>query len=316
MDNEETIISKRSHSISPGLFAVTVNWNLGEITARCAQSLFDAGLEARHLIIVDNGSTDGSCELLSQKFQTEVILVSNPTNQGYVYAVNQGIERALNLGAEWIFILNNDTWIDKSALIHLSENMQDNEFAILAPLIFYANAPQKIWHLGSLRILGTLITRSLWRNRVVSERTKLPAIIPVDFVSGCGMLVRSEVFYKVGLFDPVYQMYAEEVDFCWRARKFGYRCACVTSAKMWHIVSASANLVRPHVHYLKVRNQIWFYRRRAPRLHLPLLFLFSATRLAGKIANDIIHHHALPSSAIKGWKEGWFGRIPYGNNPL
>lgn len=287
------------------LYAVTVNWNQYELTETCIASLLQAGLKERQLIVVDNGSSDDSPNRLKRRFGDAIIQIINSENRGYVLAVNQGIEHALALGADWVLIINNDAYVAKSFLECLMPVINQGLFAILGPVIFYANDPRRVWYLGDRLIDGTLLTRGLFRNQFISSN--LPPIVEVDFVSGCGMLVKREVFENVGVFDPLYEMYAEEVDFCWRAREAGYKFACVTRAHMWHVVSATASRDRPRTRYLKIRNQIWFYRKYAKGGQRIPLFLFSLLKVLYISLGDIISFQGeLFKATTTGWLDGWF----------
>ncbi len=287
------------------LYAVTVNWNQYELTERCIVSLFQAGLNERQLIVVDNGSSDDSPNRLKRRFGDTIVQIANSENQGYVLAVNQGIEYALALGADWVLIINNDTFVAESFLEYLMPVLNQGLFAILGPVIFYADDPRRVWYLGDRLIDGTLLTWGLLRNQFISPN--LPPIVEVDFVSGCGMLVRRDVFENIGIFDPLYEMYTEEVDFCWRARKAGYKFACVTQAHMWHVVSATASRDKPRTRYLRVRNQIWFYRKYAKGGQRILLFLFSLLKVLYMSLGDIISFQGgLLKATAAGWFDGWF----------
>jgi GT2 family glycosyltransferase len=128
----------------------------------------------------------------------------------------------------------------------------------------------------------------------------------VDFVSGCAMFIRRDVFEKIGLFDEKLLMYGEEVDFCWRARLAGYTLGCVTPARMWHKVSLSASRVGSQTRYLRIRNQIRFYNNYARGLQRPIMFLFSILRSGMIILKDIFRRQTdLIPPLIRGWVDGW-----------
>jgi GT2 family glycosyltransferase len=134
----------------------------------------------------------------------------------------------------------------------------------------------------------------------------LPNLVPVDFVSGCAMLVHNDVFRKVGLLDPSLIMYGEEIDLCWRASQAGYLIACATKARVWHKVSSSADKAKPNSRYLKHRNQILFYRKYSKGLQYPLMFFFSLLKFIQISILDIYHHKSslIPVTA-KAWLDGW-----------
>ncbi len=282
---------------------VLINWNSRDDTLACIESLLAAGAEPHQVVLVDNGSQDGSVQALQQRFGGALHLVANPENRGYVLASNQGIQFALDQGAAWILLMNNDTLVAADFFAPLLQAIATQpQYAILAPLIYYHSQPQRIWYVGDRLVPGTLLTWSRYKNRTAGQ---LPAILPVDFISGCAMLVRRDVYEQVGLFDPALEMYGEEVDFCWRARSAGYALAAVTGAHMWHKVSASANRVKPHTRYLRVRNQARFYNRYGRRQR-PFLFSFSLLKGLLMALNDLrARQPELIRPLARGLWDGW-----------
>ncbi len=293
----------------PGLTAVIVNWNLKRDTIDCVRSLLEAGAHASQVIVVDNGSSDGSPQALRDGFGDELIQVQAGSNLGFAGGTNLGVERALQAGAAWILLLNNDTVVSQAFLSHLHQAVQEaaQRYAVFAPLIYYFDRPDQIWYLGDRLVPGTLITTNPFRGRTLSE-APLPAsgIFEVDFVSGSGMLVRRDVFEQVGLLDTSLYMYAEEVDFCLRARKAGFRFAAVPQAEMWHKVSLSARRVPPQTRYLRTRNQIWIYRRYSRGLLMIVMFLFTAVRSLAIAIGDLFRGQTgLLPALMRGWWHGW-----------
>jgi GT2 family glycosyltransferase len=121
------------------------------------------------------------------------------------------------------------------------------------------------------------------------------------------MLVRREVFKEIGLLNTSLFMYAEEVDFIWRARLAGYRVGCVTNAHLFHKISLSANRDRPQQRYWRIRNQIFFYRKYTYGMKLALMFFIVLARSLWIGTKDIFHgQKELLSSLIRGWRDGWF----------
>ena len=158
--------------------------------------------------------------------------------------------------------------------------------------------------MGDRLIPGTLITISLRKGKTLLN--PLPNTLPVDFVSGCAMLVRRDVFEKVGVLDHSLIMYGEEIDLCWRASQAGYLIACAPKARVWHKVSLSADKDKPNSRYLKHRNQILFYRKYSKGLQYPLMFFFSLLKLIQLSIIDIYHHTTslIPVTA-RAWLDGW-----------
>lgn len=292
--------------MSSNLYTVIVNWNLRDDTLACVDSLLAASAQPGQIIIVDNGSTDGSIEAIRNRYGPTVYLLEAGENLGFAGGNNLGIRFALEKGADWVFLLNNDTLVATDSLVQLEKAASSNQkYTIYSPIIYYYDKPEIIWHLGDHLIPGTLITFDRYRDK--PHLSTFPEFIPVDFVNGCGMMIQRDVFNKIGLFDSSLFMYGEEVDFCWRARLAGFRFACATKSKIWHKVAASANQNPEHTRYLRVRNQIQFYRKYARGLQIPLMFVFSLSRSIGMGFRDYLHMQShLVNPLMRGWFDGWF----------
>jgi GT2 family glycosyltransferase len=289
------------------VWCVIVNWNLWPDTIRCIESLLAAGLPLEHALVVDNGSEDDSVARLQAHFGQGLSLVTSPQNLGFGGGCNLGIETTLAQGAKWVLLLNNDTYVAPTFFTELAQAMAlGPQHAILAPLILYADQPTHVWRLGDRRVLGTFITHSLFRD---APEPEAPApLYPVDFVTGCAMLVRADVFRTIGFFNQDTFMYAEDVDFCWRAHLQGFSLAAAPRARMWHKVSSSSNRDRPAARYWRIQNQLRFYREYAWGWQVVPLFVFSALRVLWLMAGDLASGHlGLIRPLTRGWLDGWFG---------
>lgn len=297
------------------LYSVIVNWNLKDDTLNCVDSLFAAGAQAGQVIVVDNGSSDGSVTALQERFGLSLQLIQSSQNLGFAGGSNLGIQHALDLGANWILLLNNDTYVAPTFLTEMENAVDRNEgLNIIGPVILYHDFPERIWYFGDRLIPGLLATNSLYRGHIYHGQ--FPSLVSVDFINGCGMLVKSDVFKHIGLFDTMYFMYGEEVDLCWRARAAGFRLAVATQAKMWHKVSASSNRDQPASRYLRIRNQIRFYRTYSRGLQLLVMFVFTWLRALYIASGDLTHGRvSLINPLIRGWIHGWLNHkntIGYG----
>jgi GT2 family glycosyltransferase len=290
------------------LYTVIVNWNLKEDTTACIQSLVTAGASPAQIIVVDNGSTDGSAAFLRAHFGPLLNLIESERNLGFAAGNNLGIQYALDQGAEWVFLVNNDTEVAASCLTEFAAAIADQPtYAVLAPLILYYDDPDRIWYLGDHVLPGSLITINRYHNQLDQDR--FPSLIPVDFLSGCGLLLRRDVLEEVGMFNPDFFMYGEDVELCWRIRQAGFWLACVTSAKMWHKVSVSSRRDRPAERYWRIRNQIRFYRLYAQGWQVPVMVLFTLIRALRLGLQDVIQGQPkLIQSLVKGYIRGWLNR--------
>ncbi len=296
-------------------YSVIVNWNLKDDTLACVDSLLLAGMATGQVIVVDNGSSDGSVAAMQERFGLSLQVIQSSQNLGFAGGNNLGIQRALDQGANWVLLLNNDTYVAPTFVSEMENAVRrDEELGIIGPVILYHDLPDRIWYFGDRLIPGLLATISLYRGHIYHGQ--FPSLVPVDFVSGCCMLVKSDVFKRIGFFDTTYFMYGEDVDLCWRARTAGFRLAVATQAKMWHKVSASSNRDRPAARYQRIRNQIRFYRTYSRGMQLLLMLAFTWLRALYIAIGDSTHGRiSLINPLIRGWMHGWMNHkniIGYG----
>ncbi len=286
------------------IFAVIVNWNLKDDTIACLRSLLKAGLFARNIVLVDNGSRDNIVSGI-QTVYPDITIIKNKQNFGFAVANNIGITYALEQSAEWVFLLNNDTIVAPNILAEIQRVHRSTQASVYGPQIRYFDEPERIWYLGDIHIPGTLFTRSLQKDRLAS--VTLPDAIPVDFVSGCGALIHRKVFETVGMFNPTFFMYGEDADLMWRIRRAGFRIIAVPNAVMWHKVSRSAGKDSPATRYWKTRNQIRFYRLHTRGAKRGLMFVLSTLRAVVFVVKDILlWRKQLLTPLYHGWADGWW----------
>jgi len=294
----------------PDCQIIIVNFNLKVDTALCVESFLKSGASFNQIIVVDNGSSDDSVPFLRDRFGNELVILEVEGVYGYAHGLNLGSQLALSRGATWLLLMSNDTVVAPDFLHEFEEAAhQTSNVLMFSPLILYYDLPDTIWFLGNYLIAGTLITRDPFHNQ-----KKLPAYprsLPTDFINGCSMLIHKDVFERIGFFDSAFFMYFEEVDYCWRARKAGIKFNAAPRAQMWHKVSVTMNQDRPGTRFLRIRNQIWVYRRYSLIWQLPIMFLFSLLRGLGLGIQDIFQmQFSLISPLIRGFWEGWTHKLP------
>lgn len=238
------------------LATIVLNWNNKEDTKRCLQSLQGISTD---VIIVDNGSTDGSQELFREEFPDHVLLETGH-NLGYAGGNNVGLSYALKQKYEYVFILNNDTVVDSHIIGAFLDGFEKYPDAgILGGKILMMDEPNKLDHFG-----GNWNNRKMefdfygWRE---NDNGQFETSVELDYVCGAGVMIKREVLEKVGLFDPRFFLFWEEADFCFRARKAGYEVRTCPEAKLWHKVSASFVGGKPHASYFAHRNRLLWIER-------------------------------------------------------
>lgn len=242
----------------PSVGIVVLNWNGKQDTLECLDSLAHLTYPRYEVIVVDNASSDGSVGVIRRDFP-QVLVLENPRNLGYTGGNNVGIRCALGRGAELVLLLNNDTTVDPDFLGRLVEAVRSSpDVGICGPTIYFHDKPDVIWSAGGAVDWrrGTSWMMDLNGTGVQTESTARQ----VDFVTGCALLARSEVFGRIGLLDERLFAYWEEVEFCVRAQRAGYRTLHASEARVWRKISLARQSNSPSVCYYMARNRLLFLR--------------------------------------------------------
>ncbi len=278
----------------PSIAVIVLTWNGRALTLECLASLEAVTTPNVRVMVVDNASTDGTVDAIRDRYGDRVTVVATGANLGFAGGNNAGIRRALDEGADFILLLNNDTRVDPAFLDALVGPMPGApEVGITGPKIYYDSPPDRLWFAG-----GAI---SMWRGTArhigirETDRGQYDTPRSVDYISGCALLTRRAVFERVGLLDESYTAYFEDADLCMRARRAGFEIRYVPAAKVWHKISASTGgqLSRRKIG-LKLRSTRRFFGRYARwyhRLTMPLFFTLDVVRigvliLAGRIRDS------------------------------
>jgi len=203
-------------------------------TRQCLEALIqNTPDELYEVIIVDNGSTDGTKDFL-KSLRGDVEIITNQTNLGFAKACNQGAKAARG---DYLVFLNNDTIPQKgwlSELVKLAE--RDEKIAVIGSKLIYPGT-NRIQHAG-IEIMKDGIPDHLFRG-VDADDPRVNQLKEVQMVTGACMLVRRELFLKLGMFDEGYLNGVEDVDFCLRAREEGYRVMYCPTSVLYHYEGVS-----------------------------------------------------------------------------
>jgi GT2 family glycosyltransferase len=284
----------------PKVFIIIPNWNLKDDTIACVESVLAGGYTPQRVTVVDNGSSDGSASAIADRFGKSIDLIANKTNMGFAAGVNVGIRHALAHDADWVLLLNNDIVIAPDMVERLmAVASRRPDIGILGPAIFYYDQPDRVWRLGDRHPRWSPIPLKVSAKALQTG----VEVLPVDYVTGCGMLIRRQVFFTVGLFDPGYFMYYEDADFCRRAIRAGFSIVCVPAARMWHKISGSTRGDVSHQRYLRTRYRVRFYRHHCSLLALGYLSLSVLwTMLASALKGDREAVWACAQGFYHGWR--------------
>ena len=178
------------------------------------------------MVVVDNHSTDGSAERIKQKF-SRIELTENKENKGFAFGNNVGIDHALENGAEYVLLLNQDTEAEPDFLKNLMKvALSDGKIGLLSPLIVWKRT-KKIWFAGG---------KINWWRMKSQHKTKAGKgeFWKSEFLTGCALLIKREVLEKIGKLDEKFFLYWEDVDFSVRSRRAGFKIAVVPESIVYH----------------------------------------------------------------------------------
>lgn len=238
---------------------VILNFKVKDETLKCIRSVQKSDYKDLEIIVVDNNSEDGLAQEM-QKIE-DVVFIQNNQNLGYTGGNNIGIKKALELGADYIFILNADTLVEKNTIGSLLTTAERENAGIVGPKILFFDR-KTIWYAG-----GTFDLKNvLGGHRGVDEKDagQYDQIEQTENVTGGAMFVRIDVFKKIGLFDENYFLYYEDSDFCYRAKKKGFKLFYDPFAVVYHHNARSSGLGSPLQDYFITRNRMLFASKFLP----------------------------------------------------
>ncbi len=246
----------------PIVVIVILNTNRRQDTLECLASIKQNSYANKKSIVLDNESTDGSFAAIQEQFPS-VQIIRLVDNLGYAGNNNVGIEAAIAQGAEWIFVLNEDTILDPYCLTRLLEvGETDNQIGIVGPMVYHHDEPEIIQSAGGL--LG-LNWESIHLAKDEPDQGQFIDPHEVEWVSGCGIMLRRELISQVGALDARFFYYWEETEWCLRASKAGWKIVHVPSAKLWHKGVQRDYHPNPSTAYYKTRNRfLMLHKHHAP----------------------------------------------------
>jgi GT2 family glycosyltransferase len=226
----------------PTVTVVVLNWNNLPDTIECLESLLAVTYPALRLLVVDNGSTDGSEAALRARFPG-LELLQTGANLGFAGGNNAGMRHAFEHGADYVLLLNNDTTVDPGFVTALVDAARDHPRAgLLSSKILFFDRPNVIWYAGA-----SFHPWPGWgRHRGYGQRdmAQFDRVEETDRPTGCSLLATRACCERVGLLRDEYFCYAEDLEWGLRARARGFQVLYVPESRVWHKVSRSTGGAR------------------------------------------------------------------------
>lgn len=246
----------------PKVFILVLNYNGRQTVLNCLKSIYAQDYPNFEVVLIDNNSTDESFELAKQNF-SNAHFIKNNFNLGFAAGNNVGIRFALEKFADYVFLLNNDAYLEKNTLSLLIQKAAKNPTALVSPLI-EKNDGATWFAEGKINWLTmkTMHIRKNTKNKCHSS----------EYLTGCALLVGKKVFQKIGLMDENFFLYYEDADFSLRAKKAGFSLLVYPEAKIIHDEQSNEN--NPEKIYWLVVSGLRFFQKHTPFYLQPWLWLY------------------------------------------
>jgi len=262
------------------LSIIIVNWNTKKLLHDCLQSIykFTSGLKFE-VVVVDNGSQDGSIDMMKKKFpKTKLIL--NKENLGFSKANNQGIKIAKG---QYIFLLNSDTYLIENSFKKLLTNIKSrSKLGVIAPKLlskdqtiqqsagYFPHLPQVFFWMS---FLDDLPIGMLFKPYHIDHDSFYKNGQQIDWVTAAALMIPKKVIDEVGLLDPQIFMYGEEIEWCYRIKKAGYKIYFSPITKIIHIGRGSHQKIPTKAFIGEYEGLMYFYKKYKSRFALQILKL-------------------------------------------
>lgn len=231
--------------------AVILNYKVKDDALECIKTI-QASSYPTKIIVLDNNSDDGLEKEIKKIKGVEFI--QNGDNLGYTGGNNVGIKKALP-DSDYIFVVNPDVTVEKSAIENLVKAAEDNQVGIVGPKIYFPNS-KTIWYAGGVLDLANVL--GCHRGMDELDKGQFNNTEETDYVTGAAILIKKEVFKKIGFFDERYFLYYEDSDFCYRTKQAGFKILYVPEAIAYHKNARSTGLGSPIQDYYITRNRFLF----------------------------------------------------------
>ncbi|HTZ42007.1 MAG TPA: glycosyltransferase family 2 protein [Candidatus Omnitrophota bacterium] len=231
----ESKLEEKYSRKEPKVSIVFLNWNGKKNSLELLNSFKKISYRNYEIIIVDNGSKDGSQKELREKADKNVTIIENKRNLGEAEGLNVGIRKALSMGSAYVLIMDNDMYVDKNFLKIMIESMERHpEVAVAGPKIYYSNPDDVIWSAGCDYHLRGFRSR-YQKQKDTGQAEKQEYVDAAD----CVLLMRGEILRELGVLRGEFFTMHEMTEWCLRASVNGYKILYIPKAKIWHKVSAT-----------------------------------------------------------------------------
>lgn len=264
---------------------IILNWNGLNDTLECLDTVYRLDYPCFEVIVVDNGSSDDSVVNIRRKFP-QAILIENGKNLGFTGGNNVAMRHAMESGADYVWLLNNDTVVEPGTLGTLvEEGEMSPETGLVSPVVRYYDNPDKIQFEGSYVDFLNLSLNHVMNSKELDNEEVQRNLI----VWGTALLIKRSVIESIGYLSDRYFAYAEDTDYCLRARRKNFRARVARDASILHKVSRSIGNKSPAQIFLRTRNAYFVWRDNVygiRRLFVPIHYVGMAINFARLLSHE------------------------------
>lgn len=272
----------------PTVYILLVNWNATEHALACLSSLQSLSYPNYKTLVIDNASSGTSADAIAAAYPS-IPLLRLPYNLGFTGANNVGFLYALDRGADFVYLLNTDTWVDPDFLLEaIKVATSTPDIGIVGSKVLHADRPDRLQFAGGRVNLTTGYNgRPFGYNQI--DRGQYDHIVDIDWVTGCAMLVSRPCLEVTGAFDDTFFAFHEDIDLCLRARRAGFRVVMSPESRVWHKGGGSLGDVVSESHmYYDVRNGLRLVEKHRPASNKLLGWLRSGCIIGAHIGQVLL----------------------------
>jgi GT2 family glycosyltransferase len=293
-----------------GVYVLILNWNHKEITIECVESVLKSAYPKFRIVVIDNGSTDGSVGAFRARFAKCIDVIENKTNLGYAQGFNVGLKYGFEeKRADYCLVMNNDTVISPesiTALVQLAKT--DNTIGFVTGKVYYYDKPML------LQTVGKENHAIFWNGNHIGngeeDTGQYDCIRELHFADDIFTLVSKHLYFAIGGYNPLFFLQGEEYDWQARAKSAGFKIFYTHKAKLWHKVSMTLGKDSTLKSYYDARNPMLVILLHKPvpffRRYLRYHFLFRILR-----SSLIYLKRGRLSPALAKW-QGFFSGVGWG----
>lgn len=287
------------------VFIILLNYNGWKVTLDCVKSLNAITSVEKTIVIVDNKSTDNSLAELKKNQNNSIVILEAESNRGFSAGNNIGIQYALNNGADYVLLLNNDTIVQEDFLLSMVEFSEEHpECGCSSCRIYYYTEQNKIWYDGGDFNYNN--GRAV-HYRFNETKTNVKGINEAGFISGCCMFIPAKVIKKVGLMDEDYFLYVEDTEYSLRIKQAGYKLYWNADEFIFHKVSSSTKKLSKDVQYYEIRNRMLLCKTYLSKIQQLKVHLYNIVFYSYKVIKGVYSMESI-CSAYQDFRKHKFGK--------